>query len=104
MAGMLLLLWAIAGVAQQKLPASHLVDRREAASVLGFSYETSYKDVNCAGFISRERLAVGRTIQGGSRSPEADHFTANDTVFLAGSGYEVGDVTHRPRGPRSESL
>ena len=89
---MVLLLWASAGVAQQNLPAPHLVDHREAASVFGFSYKTSYKDVNCAGFISRERLAVGRTIQGGSHSPEVDHFIANDTVFLAGSGYEVGGL------------
>ena len=89
---MVLLLWASAGVAQQNLPAPRLADHREAASVFGFSYQTSYKDVNCAGFISRERLAVGRTIQGGTHSPEVDHFTANDTVFLAGSGYEVGGL------------
>lgn len=85
----LLVLWAMAGLAQQDNPVLH--DRSEAATVLGFTYNTSYKDVNCAGFISRDRLGVGRTIQGGSRSPEADHFTAKETVFLAGSGYEVGE-------------
>ena len=89
---MVLLLWASAGVAQQNLPAPRLAGRTEAPSVFGFSYQTSYKDVNCGGFISHERLAVGRTIQGGRHSPEADHFTASDTVFLAGSGYEVGGL------------
>jgi len=87
----LLVLWASAGVAQQNLPASQSVGSSEAVSVLGFGYQTSYKDVQCAGFISRERFAPGRAVQGGSRSPEVNHFTAKDTVFLAGSGYAVGD-------------
>lgn len=87
----LLVLWVSAGVAQSNLPASQPTDSSGAVSVLGFSYKTSYKDVNCAGFISRERFPAGRTVQGGSRSPEVDHFTAKDTVFLSGSGYQVGD-------------
>jgi hypothetical protein len=87
----LLLLWVSAGVAQSDSPASQSADSPRAVSILGFGYKTSYKDVNCAGFISRERLASGRTVQGGSRSPEVDHFTAKDTVFLSGSGYQVGD-------------
>jgi hypothetical protein len=86
-----LVLWATAGVAQQNLPAAQSAGAPGTGSVWGFNYQTSYKDVNCAGFISHERLAVGRAIQGGSRSPEVNHFTAKDTVFLAGSGYGVGD-------------
>ncbi len=81
---LLVLCWVSSGAAQQNLPAS------QAGSVLGFGYKTSYKDVYCAGFISRERFRTGRTVQGGRRSPEVDHFTAKETVFLAGSGYEVG--------------
>ncbi len=86
----LLVLWASVGVAQQNLPAAQSAGSSGAGSVLGFSYQTSYKDVYCAGFISRERFRTGRVIQGGSRSPEMSHFTAKETVFLAGSGYEVG--------------
>jgi hypothetical protein len=88
---LLVLCWVSVGVAQQNLPASPSVGSSKALSVLGFGYKTSYKDVYCAGFISRERFHTGRTVQGGSRSPEVDHFTAKDTVFLAGSGYEVGN-------------
>ncbi len=84
-----LVLWAISGLAQQGQVVLH--DHSETAAVLGFTYNTSYKDVNCAGFISRDRIGVGRTIQGGTSSPESDHFTAKNTVFLAGSGYEVGE-------------
>jgi len=87
----LLVLWVSAGVAQQSLPASQSFDSSGAVSVLGFSYKTSYKDVYCAGFISRERFAAGRAVQGGGRSPEVNHFTTKETVFLSGSGYEVGD-------------
>jgi len=86
----LLVLWASVGVAQQNLPAAQSAGSSGAGSVLGFSYQTSYKDVYCAGFISRERFRTGRAVQGGSRSPEVGHFTAKETVFLAGSGYEVG--------------
>ncbi len=86
----LLVLWVSVGVAQQNLPASQSVDSSGTVSVLGFGYQTSYKDVYCAGFISHERFATGRAVQGGSRSPEVSHFTAKETVFLSGSGYEVG--------------
>lgn len=87
---LLVLCWVSVGAAQENLPASQPVGK-SGASVLGFRYKTSYKDVYCAGFISREHVATGRTVQGGSRSPEADHFTKKDIVFLAGSGYEVGE-------------
>ena len=86
----LLVLAASVGVTQQNLLAEQPA-APEGASVYGFRYQTSYKDTNCAGFISRERFALGRAIQGGRLSPEVDHFTAKDSVFLAGSGYQVGD-------------
>ncbi len=88
---LLVLCWVSAGAAQQNLPVSQSVGSSKAVSVLGFRYKTSYKDVYCAGFISREHFASGRAVQGGSRSPEEDHFTARDTIFLAGSAYEVGN-------------
>jgi len=88
---LLVLCLGSAGVAQQNLPAAQAVGSPEAVSILGFGYTTSYKDVNCAGFISREHFATGHTVQGGIHSPEAIHFTPKDTVFLAGSGYEPGE-------------
>lgn len=80
----LLVLWAGAAVAQQ--PVSN---QRDAS--YGFSYQTSYRDVYCAGFISHERFNTARAIQGGAQSPEEINFTLHETVFLAGSGYEPGE-------------
>ena len=86
---MLLALCAGTAVAQMPSPRVEASEIRPAPA--GREYVASYKDLYCAGFLSHEHFDFGDRVIGGSHSPETTHFGLHETVFLAGSGYQVGE-------------
>jgi hypothetical protein len=93
----LLIIYAITGMAQQEVPDSAAPPR---AVPLGYRYVASFKDLYCAGFITREHFPRTNVVAGGRFSPEETHFGRNETVFLSGSGYEPGRKYAIIRGVR----
>lgn len=49
-------------------------------------------DLYCAGFISKERLPNANFVNGGLESPSSTKFETGEIVYLAGTGYQVGQL------------
>ena len=67
---------------QPQRPTSNIVERVNAPT---------YSDLNCAGFISKEKYNHANYIVAGDEAPIASQFNNGDTVFLEGSGYTEGE-------------
>jgi hypothetical protein len=50
----------------------------------------SNADIYCGGFVSKELAANANFVAGGLESPNTTKYATNDTVFLAGQGYQAG--------------
>lgn len=70
-----------APAAQPQARSSNMVERVSAPT---------YSDLNCAGFISKEKYSHANYIVAGDEAPLASQFNDGDTVFLEGSGYSEG--------------
>lgn len=70
-----------APAAQPQAPASNVVERVNAPT---------YSDLNCAGFISKEKYSHANYLVAGDEAPMASQFNDGDTVFLEGTGYSEG--------------
>jgi len=49
-------------------------------------------DLYCAGFISKERLPNANYVNGGLNTPTSTKFVNGEIVYLAGGGYQVGQL------------
>jgi hypothetical protein len=49
-------------------------------------------DIYCAGFITKERIADANYVNGGLQTPTSTKFEIGELVYLAGSGYQVGQL------------
>lgn len=86
---MLLLALPLAIAAQnQQAPATQPAF---ASNVAERAQAPTYSDIYCAGFVSKENIPTTNHIIGGAQSPHATRFTTHETVYLAGSGYAVGN-------------
>jgi len=47
-------------------------------------------DIYCGGFVSKELVPNANFVGGGLESPNTTKFATNDTIFLAGQGYQTG--------------
>ena len=47
-------------------------------------------DINCGGFVNKELVPNSKFVAGGLESPNTTKFATNDTIFLAGQGYQTG--------------
>ena len=47
-------------------------------------------DLYCGGFVSKDLVPNAKFVAGGLESPNTTKFATNDTIFLAGQGYQVG--------------
>ncbi len=50
----------------------------------------STADIYCGGFVSKELVPNANFVAGGLESPNTTKYATNDTVFLAGQGYQAG--------------
>ena len=92
--GLLLLLMTAFAVAQQSPTPS----APDASGIVATSvnvpfvrYQTpTNADINCAGFISKDRLPDANYVNGGLQTPTSTKFETGELVFLAGGGYQAG--------------
>jgi hypothetical protein len=49
-------------------------------------------DIYCAGFITKDRLPDANYVNGGLQTPTSTKFEIGELVYLAGSGYQVGQL------------
>jgi hypothetical protein len=49
-------------------------------------------DIYCAGFISKDRLPDANYVNGGLQTPTSTKFETGELVYLAGSGYQPGQL------------
>ena len=47
-------------------------------------------DINCGGFVNKELVPNSKFVAGGLESPNTTKYATNDTIFLAGQGYQTG--------------
>ncbi len=64
-------------------------------------------DIACAGFISNRLLPNSNFVAGGLQTPNTTKFANNEIIYLAGSGYEVGqryEIVRELRDPNRYEL
>jgi len=98
--GLLLLL--LVGVAYAQMPAASttMVATPDANGVVNTNanvpfvrYQTpTQADLNCAGFISKDRLPDANFVNGGLETPTSTKFEVGELVYLTGSGYQAGQL------------
>jgi hypothetical protein len=98
--GLLLLLivtvTATSAVAQQ----STMVATPDASGIVNTSvnvpfvrYQTpTAADVYCAGFLTKDRIPDANYVNGGLQTPTSTKFEIGELVYLAGSGYQAGQL------------
>jgi len=96
--GLLLLLMVMAtwAVAQQSTTAitpdaSGIVNTSVNVPFVRFQTPTA-ADIYCAGFISKDRIADANYVDGGLETPTSTKFEIGELVYLAGSGYQAGQL------------
>lgn len=64
-----------------------------AVSVPFVRYQTpTQADIYCAGFISKDRVPDANYVNGGLQTPTSTKFEIGEIVYLAGSGYQAGQL------------
>jgi hypothetical protein len=96
--GLLLLLMVMASwaVAQQSTTASTpdadgIVHTSVNVPFVRFQTPTA-ADIYCAGFITKERVPDANYVNGGLETPTSTKFELGELVYLAGSGYQAGQL------------
>lgn len=96
--GMLLVLMATAtlAVAQQSTTAitpdaSGIVNTSVNVPFVRFQTPTA-ADIYCAGFLTKDRLPDANYVNGGLQTPTSTKFETGELVYLAGSGYQAGQL------------
>jgi len=97
--GLLLVLLASLAAAQPSVTAT-MVATPDASGIVSTSvsvpfvrYQTpTTADLYCAGFINKERLPDANYVNGGLQSPSSTKFEIGELVYLAGTGYQAGQL------------
>ena len=97
--GLLLLLMGTATfvVAQQQSTVAVTPDEsgivHTAVNVPFVRYQTpTAADIYCAGFLTKERIPDANYVNGGLETPTSTKFEIGELVYLAGSGYQTGQL------------
>jgi hypothetical protein len=96
--GLLLLLMVTASlaVAQQSATAS----TPDAAGIISTSVNVPFvrfqtptaADIYCSGFLTKDRIPDANYVNGGLQTPTSTKFEIGELVYLAGSGYQAGQL------------
>lgn len=96
--GLLLLLMVTAtlAVAQQSTTASTpdasgIVNTSVNVPFVRFQTPTA-ADIYCAGFLTKDRVPDANYVNGGLETPSSTKFEIGELVYLAGSGYQAGQL------------
>jgi hypothetical protein len=97
--GLLLLLAVMANlaVAQQSSTSASTPD---ASGIINTSVNVPYvrfqtptaADIYCAGFITKNRIPDANYVNGGMETPTSTKFEIGELIYLAGSGYQAGQL------------
>jgi hypothetical protein len=93
---LLLLCLTVAAAAQQpdSTPADQAAPQNTEVTTGTFPIERvqtpTNADLYCGGFVNKELVPNAKFVAGGLESPNTTKFATNDTIFLAGQGYEAG--------------
>jgi len=93
---LLLLCLTVAAAAQQadSAPAEQAAPQNTEITTGTFPIERvqtpTNADINCGGFVNKELVPNSKFVAGGLESPNTTKYATNDTVFLAGQGYQTG--------------
>ena len=92
--GLLLLLLASLAAAQPSAAAPDASPIVSTAVNMPFvRYQTpTTADINCAGFISKDRLPDANYVNGGLQTPTSTKFEVGELVYLSGTGYQAGQL------------
>jgi hypothetical protein len=98
--GLLLVLLAGLAAAQQPPVTATMVATPDASGIVSTTvsvpfvrYQTpTAADIYCAGFISKDRVPDANYINGGLQSPTSTKFEVGELVYLAGTGYQAGQL------------
>jgi hypothetical protein len=83
-------------VAQQPTPASTpdasgIIDTSVNVPFVRYQTPTA-ADIYCAGFITKDRIPDANYVNGGLETPASTKFQNGELVYLAGSGYQAGQL------------
>jgi hypothetical protein len=93
---LLLLCLTVAAAAQQadSAPADQAAPQNTEITTGTFPIERvqtpTNADINCGGFVNKELVPNSKFVAGGLESPNTTKFATDDTIFLAGQGYQTG--------------
>jgi hypothetical protein len=93
---LLLLCLTVAAAAQQadSAPADQAAPQNTEMTTGTFPVERiqtpTNADINCGGFVNKELVPNSKFVAGGLESPNTTKYATNDTIFLAGQGYQTG--------------
>jgi hypothetical protein len=93
---LLLLCLTVAAAAQQadSAPADQAAPQNTEITTGTFPVERiqtpTNADINCGGFVNKELVPNSKFVAGGLESPNTTKYATNDTIFLAGQGYQTG--------------
>jgi hypothetical protein len=97
--GLLMVLLASLAAAQPSVTATTAATPdasgivKTTVSVPFVRYQTpTAADIYCAGFISKERLPDANYVNGGLQTPTSTKFQIGELVYLAGAGYQAGQL------------
>ncbi|MGA2425443.1 MAG: hypothetical protein ABSG07_15680 [Terriglobales bacterium] len=93
---LVLTLTAALAVAQQSLTASTpdsdgIVHTSSNVPFVRFQTPTT-ADIYCAGFLTKQRVPDANYVNGGLETPTSTKFQIGELVYLAGSGYQAGQL------------
>ncbi len=91
-----LILTASVAVAQQPLStatpnAAGIIETSVNVPYVRFQTPTA-ADIYCAGFLTKDRLPDANYVNGGIQTPMTTKFATGELVYLAGSGYQAGQL------------
>src|SRR5882762_6125087 len=108
---LLVLLATVAAYAQSDSPATMDGPSGTAPTSVTFPFERvqtpTHADLYCAGFINQQSLPNANFIAGGLQTPNTTRYVTGQLVYLAGSGYQVGQeytVLRELRNPNKHEL
>jgi len=96
--GLLLLLMVTASLAMAQQSAT--ASTPDAAGIISTSVNVPFvrfqtptaADIYCSGFLTKDRIPDANYVNGGLQTPTSTKFEIGELVYLAGSGYQAGQL------------
>jgi hypothetical protein len=98
--GLLLLLMMMATLAVGQSQPSMTASTPDASGIVATTANVPFvrfqtptaADIYCAGFLSKERVPDANYVNGGLETPTSTKFAIGELVYLAGTGYQAGQL------------